>query len=109
MSRAVVDKNLGGPEKIAMSVSMEEGEHNGDHLDRVEEVRCLYQRLHVDIADGVFPESWHQRKIRSYPSLKKALHSKWRSDEIMTSGGCRSRICMAGVRKHSPDGVLRDI
>ena len=34
-----------------MSVSVEEGEHNGDHLDRVEEVRCLRQRLHINMAD----------------------------------------------------------
>ena len=82
MSRAVVDKNLGGPATIAMSVSMEEGEHNGDHLDRVEEVRCLHQRLHVDIADGVFPDSWHYRNIRSYPSLPKALHSDVGNGEV---------------------------
>ena len=34
-----------------MSISMEEGEHNGDHLDRIEEVSCLAWQPHAKKSD----------------------------------------------------------
>lgn len=48
-----------------MSVPVEEGEHNGDHLDRVEEVRWLPRLFYANIANYVLLDSWHYHSIRS--------------------------------------------
>lgn len=58
-----------------MSVPVEEGEHDGDHLDRVEKVRWPTLTASWQMADRMPLDSWHYLSIRSYLSLPKALHS----------------------------------
>ena len=48
---AVVDQILGGPATTAMSIPVEEREHNGDYINRAEKVGCLYKPLHTNMAD----------------------------------------------------------
>ena len=59
-----------------MSIPVEKGEHNGDDLDRIEEVRSLIRQLHTNMTDRASLGSWHCRSIKSYLSLPKALHSE---------------------------------
>lgn len=60
-----------------MPVPVEEGKHNGDHLDRVEEVRWPITAASWQKVDHVPLDSWHYHSIRSYLSLPKAPHSRF--------------------------------
>ena len=64
-----------------MPLPVEEGEYNGDHTDRVEEVR-LDQRLDASVADYRSLGSWRYLSTKNYLSLPRAPYSDYRDEGV---------------------------